>query len=98
MIQDSVLLQGIADGVRYTRENRTDAYVEIPPAYLITDETGAVWTFGDTYRIHNGEYELMVRRNDVNTGEFAKRIVYQRNKVRIFGQDGWKVWTGRNFI
>lgn len=98
ILRDSVLLTGTADGVRYVRENRTDQYVEIPPAYLITDETGAVWTFGDSYKIHNGEFELCVRRNDVDTGEFAKRIVYQKNRVRIFSREGWKVWTGRNFI
>ena len=98
MIRDSILLTGVANGQRYFRENRSEPYVEIPPACIITDETGATWTLGAEYLIHNGEFEFNVLRNDVDTGEFAKRIVYQRNKVRVFGRSGWKVWAGRAFI
>lgn len=88
---DAHLLIGKALGTTYRRENKTEPYVCIPPAFMITDSDGAVWTMGFQYRIHNGEFEFNVLRNDVNVGEFAKRIEYQRGIVRIYNQDGWKV-------
>lgn len=98
ILRDSDLLVGRAGGITYTRENQTEAYVEIPPAYMITDSSGATWTFGPHYVQRGWIYEFSVMRNDVDTGELASKIVYQRGKVRIFGQDGWRVWTGRSFI
>jgi hypothetical protein len=88
---DAHLLIGRALGMTYRRENKTEPYVCIPPAFLITDSDGATWTLGFKYRIHNGEYEFIVLRDDVEMGEFAKRIEYRRGVVRIFNQDGWKV-------
>jgi hypothetical protein len=98
VFRDSVLLTGTVNGARYERENRSENYVEIPPAFVITDETGAMWSFGTEYTLHNGEFEFNVIRNDVDTGEVAKRIVYRQGKVRIFGRDGWRQWTGKSFV
>lgn len=100
MFRDSVLLEGRALSVRFARENKTDSYVEIPPAFLITDSDGAAWTFGSQYVEHNGEFEFNVLRNDVDTGELACRIVYQRGIVKIFGAAGWRTFSRsrRHFI
>lgn len=97
---DDELLVGRIKGARYERENKTESYVEIPPAFIITDSDGAAWTFGPQYSIHNGEYQFSVMRNDVDTGEVAKRIVYQRGVVNIFGDYGWKRFSRnrRHFI
>lgn len=97
---DKALLAGRIHGVRYERENKTESYVEIPPAFIITDSDGAAWTLGTEYVEHNGEYEFNVLRNDVDTGEVAKRIVYQKGVVKIFGHYGWKSFSRnrRHFI
>lgn len=98
ILKDSQLLVGSADGVRFYRENATQPYVEIPPAYVITDTSGATWTLGNEYVNPGWNIEFNVMRNSVDTGEFASRIVYQRGKVRIFGKAGWRIWTGKSFI
>jgi hypothetical protein len=98
VLRDSELLLGRAEGSRYFREDATDAYVESPPAYIITESNGATWILGQHYQEHNGIYEWGVMRNDVFTGQYAQKIVYQRNKVRIWGRDGWRVWTGKFFV
>ncbi len=90
---DRDLLIGKALGAVYRRENKTEPYVCIPPAFMISDSDGAVFTFGFNYRIHNGEYEFNVLRNDIDTGEMAKRIEYRKGVVRIFGQYGWKTFS-----
>jgi hypothetical protein len=96
---DSVLLTGTVNGARYERENCSEEYVEIPPAYLITDETGAMWSFGTEYATgRDRHFEFNVLRNDVDTGEMASRITYRSGKVRIFGSAGWRTWTGKYFL
>jgi hypothetical protein len=99
-LYDKGLLTGFIGGHRYERENKTESYVEIPPAFIITDSDGAAWTVGPQYERHNGEFEFAVMRNDVDTGEVAKRIVYQRGTVKIFGHYGWKSFSRsrRGFI
>lgn len=94
------MLVGQIEGLRYERENRTESYVEIPPAFLITDSDGAAWTFGAQYAQHGSDYEFAVMRNDVDTGEVAKRIVYKKGVVWIFGNYGWKHFSRsrRSFI
>lgn len=87
--------------VRYERENKTESYVVIPPAFIITDSDGACWTFGTEYTPpHDGDFEWNVLRNGRDTGETAKRIEYRVGKVRIFGHYGWKSWSrsGKCFI
>lgn len=100
LLFDKHILSGVIGGLRYERENKTENYVEIPPAHLITDSDGACWTFGPGYREHNGEYEFSVLRNDIDTGEMAKRIVYTKGVVTIFGSYGWKRFSRnrRHFI
>lgn len=97
---DRHLLVGTIDGQRYERENKTENDVEIPPARLITDSDGACWTFGTQYVEHNGEYQFNVLRNDVDTDEVAKRIVYRKGRVWIYGHYGWKHFSQnrRSFI
>ena len=102
VFRDSVLLTGTINGARYVRENRSESYVEIPPAHLITDERGGMWTLGTEYILHpgpnGGQFEWNVLRNDVDTGEMASRIVYRGGRVTIHGRDGRRVWNGRTFI
>jgi hypothetical protein len=98
VFKDSVLLRGRADGCAYYRENASEPYVEIPPAYIITESNGATWTLGSEYLQRGWIFEFNVLRNDIDTGEMASKIVYRGGKVRIFGVDGWRVWTGKSFI
>lgn len=87
------MLVGQIHGLRYERVNATESYVEIPPAFIITDVDGSAWTFGAQYAQHGSDYEFAVMRNDVDTGEVAKRIVYQNKQVKIFGSYGWKTFS-----
>ncbi len=99
MLRDSQLLVGTIQGARYERESRTERDVEIPPAFLITDETGGMWTFGNEYvEPVAGVYEFSVMRNDVDTGETASKIVYRGGVVTIYGRNGRRRWTGKSFI
>ena len=84
----------------------TEPYVSSPPAVLIVDEAGDVWTLGLTMRRRqsrsggsapNGEYAFNVLRNGINIGEFASRIERCTGRVRIFTNSGWKRWSGRMF-
>ena len=97
---DTGLFVGRINGLRYERVDKTETDVEIPPAFIITDSDGAAWTLGPRYAEHNGEYEFSVLRNDVDTDEVAKRIVYRRGVVKIFGHYGWKSFSRsrRHFI
>ena len=97
MSDDRHLLIGRANGYLFRREDKTESYVVIPPAHLITDSDGAMWTFGFKY---NGHGEINVLRNDIDTGEFAERIEYRRGQVRIFGKAGWRTFSRnrRHFI
>jgi hypothetical protein len=80
----------------------TDSYVCVPPALIITDEQNAVWTLGfnpiDDRGVSRGEFCYDVLRNGVSTGEYANRIERRGKRVRIFGPQGWKNWTGRSFV
>ena len=94
---DAHLLIGRALGATYRRENPTEAYVSIPPAFMITDTDGAVWTLGGEY---NTDMEFTVLRNDQPMGEFAERIEYRNGIVRIYGKSGWRSFSRnrRHFI
>lgn len=98
---DPHLLSGRAHGLRYERENKTESYVCVPPAHIITDSDGAAWTLGTQYVDHGGgEFEFNVLRNDIDIGETAMRIEYRRGVVKIFGHSGWKSFSRsrRSFI
>jgi hypothetical protein len=93
---DDHLLIGRANGVTYRRENKTEAYVVIPPAYIITDSDGGTWTFGTEFNTYG---EINVLRNDVDTGEFAQKIEYRKGIVRLFGREGWRSFSrSRRYI
>lgn len=100
VLRDSELLTGFAEGSRYLRENATESYVESPPAYIITASDGSTFVLGTEYVDQGGRFgmEFNVERNGVQTGEFASKIDYRQNKVRIFGRAGWRVWSGKAFI
>lgn len=98
-MKDSVLLTGRIGGARYERENPSESYVEIPPAFVITDTQGGMWSLGTKFiTAPSGNLEFNVIRNDLDLDEYAQKIVYQRGRVRIFGRHGWRVWNGRAFI
>jgi len=78
---------------------QTENYVSVPPALIIMDEQGSVWTLGFARQAGpKGEYSFDVLKDGQIVGEFASRIERRGGKVRIFGRDGWKVWTGKFFI
>jgi hypothetical protein len=89
---------GRLNGQQYLRTHQTDAYVEVPPALLITDACGDTWSLGSEYTQHGQVYEWNVLRNDVNIGEQAEKIVFRNGQVKIFGWYGWKVWSGKSFV
>lgn len=97
MSDDDHLLIGRANGVTFRRNDKTESYVAIPPAYVITDSDGGTWTFGTEYNAHG---EINVLRNDANVGEFAQRIEYRKGVVRLFGRAGWRSFSRnrRHFI
>lgn len=84
----------------------TEGYVCVPPALVIRDGEGALWTLGfDQGGWRTGEYEYDVVRTapepgakPIVTGEHACRIEFRRGRVRIFGAAGWRTWNGRTFI
>lgn len=93
---DAHLLIGKLNGHIFRRENKTESYVRIPPALVITDSDGAMFTAGFALK----HMEFNVLRNDVDTGEFAEFIEYDGKLVRIFGRDGWRSFSRnrRHFI
>lgn len=77
----------------------SESYVAIPPALVIRDSEGALWTLGfDQGGWRTGEFEFDVVRNGRKTGEHACRIEIRAGKIRIFGAAGWRTWTGRYFV
>jgi len=79
----------------------TEHYVSSPPALIITDELGDVWTLAnepDRPDAPRGEFAFMVLRNGIPTGTVASRIERRNGRVRAFTRDGWKRWTGLFFI
>ena len=77
----------------------TEAYVSIPPALVIRDNEGALWTLGfDQGGWRTGEFEFDVVRNGKKTGEHACRIEFRGGRIRIYGAERWRIWTGRTFI
>lgn len=88
------LLAGSLDGVRYERIDKSESYTTIPPSLIITDSDGAMWGLGNEYVYKSDGYlEFNVLRNDVDMGEIAERIEYQKGIVRIFGSAGWRTFS-----
>lgn len=97
MSDDDHLLIGRALGVTYRRADKTDSYVVVPPALIITDTDGGTFTFGTEFNAYG---EINVLRNDVATGEFAQRIEYRGGVVRLYGKGGTRSFSRsrRHFI
>lgn len=80
----------------------TESYVAVPPALIITDEVGAIWTLGVIEATPDyspdGEYAFSVLRDGVNMGEIASRIERRSGKIKIFTRHGMKIFNGRCFI
>ncbi len=77
----------------------TEEYVAIPPALIIIESSGVVWTLGTNMITGpRGEYAFDVLRNGHPTGEYASRVERRGGRIRIFCVGGWKHWNGRSFI
>lgn len=95
------LLSGKVGPTRYERVNVSENGTEVPPAYLITDSEGGMWSLGNEYAYKKDGYlEFNVIRNNVDMDVVAEKIVYKDGRVWIFGSDGWKHWSKsrRHFI
>lgn len=99
ILKDSFLFSGTIFGTKFKRENITESYVSIPPALVITDSRGAMWTLGNEYIELGRWYYFSVLRNDVDTDIFSSRLEYRRTnsgpRLRALTKDGWKVWVDR---
>jgi len=79
----------------------TESYVSIPPALWIRDERNDLWTLGFDYNEQEwrgGKYEYDVVRNGAKTGDWARIIEFKGRRLRIWGSEGWKTWTGKTFV
>jgi hypothetical protein len=76
----------------------TENYVSTPPALLVLEGDGTVWTLGFERMFGpRGEYAFTVLRNGQWTGEWASRIERRAGRVRIFTANGFKIWNGKAF-
>src|ERR1043166_1348543 len=89
---------GRLNGHKFFRTHKTESYVEVPPALLVTDQRGDTWSLGNEFAQHGERFSFNVIRNDRDTGELAERIVYQGGRLFIYGWYGRKVWNGRTFV
>lgn len=80
----------------------TEEYVSSPPALLITDERGDVWTLGTSYarmsEAPGGEFAFNILRNGLDTGVYGSRIERQHGRIRVFTRHGWRHWSGTQFL
>ena len=97
---DSELLIGRAMGQLFQRENKSESYVTVPPAMIVTASDGKTFTLGTQFRGGGWNMEFNVLCDDKDTGEFASKIECRAGVVRIFGQEGWRTWSRsrRTFI
>ena len=81
----------------------TESYVSSPPALIVIDECGDVFTLGLQYQdmrdAPQGEFAFTILCNGRWTGEYGSRIERRNNRVRIFCRGGyWKIWNGKQFL
>jgi hypothetical protein len=88
---------GTLNGYKYRRVNKSENYVRIPPALMITDDRGDVWSIGNEYVQNGWRLFWNVLRNDKDTGEMAEYVEFNKGRVRIFSPSGPKIWNGRSF-
>lgn len=90
MIQDYMRPQG-------PQTHITEEYVSSPPALIIVDEAGLIWTLGQVAHKNTvkGEYAFDVLCNGQLTGEIASRIERRRGKVWGWTATGWVLLISR---
>lgn len=77
----------------------TENYVSSPPALVVLDAQGHVFTLGFTQMAGpRGEFAFDVLKDAEFTGEWASRIERRAGQIRIFTVTGWKTFNGRSFI
>ena len=80
----------------------SEAYVSSPPALVIVDSGGNVFSLGESFSLDSdaprGEFSFNVLCNAQETGEYASRIERRNGRVRIFTRNGFKTWNGRGFV
>lgn len=80
----------------------TESYVSSPPALMLTDERGNVWTLGTSYQFQrdapNGEFAFNIICNGKEIGQWGSRIERRNGKIRVFTRQGWVTWNGHSFI
>jgi hypothetical protein len=77
----------------------TENYVSSPPALIVLDECGSVWSLGfQRGPAPKGEYAFSVLKDGYPTGVFASRIERRGGRIRCFTGEGWKIWSGRNWF
>ena len=78
----------------------TDEYVACPPALWIRDDRNNQWTLDlkPHHRAPHGEFAFEVLVNGKRTGIVASRIERYHGKIRFFTDEGWKYWTGHEFV
>jgi hypothetical protein len=87
---DAHLLIGRALGQTWRRADKSESSVCIPPALIVVDSDGAVWTLGFS---SNAFMEFNVLRNDIDVGEFASKIEYLRGVVTLYSSAGRKQFS-----
>lgn len=92
---DKHVLTGTIFGLRHERANISPNGTVIPPAMVITDSEGGMWTLGHEYIVHRGSFEWNVIRNDIDMDITAQRIEVKNGRVCIFTPygGGWKQWS-----
>ncbi len=77
----------------------TESYVSSPPALIVVDTNGDVFTLGNKMVLGpRGEFAFNILKNGDETGEMGSRIERRGGKIRVFTASGWKRWTGNTFI
>lgn len=77
----------------------TEAYVSSPPALVIVDEAGSIFTLAPNRRgVIGGRFVFDVLRNGQPTGAIASVVERRGGRIRAFCADGWKRWNGNSFI
>ena len=88
----------------------TENYVCSPPALVVVDSRGDIFTLGlverSAYeqrrlRLEAAGWEFQVMRNAVWTGEWAAKIERRDGRISIFGDYGKarrKQWNGQSFV
>jgi hypothetical protein len=79
----------------------TENYVSSPPALIVVNEKGEVFTLGfqrgQIFDGPRGEYCFDILKDGEPTGIIGSRIERRNGKIRVFTRGGWRIWNGREF-